>query len=220
MGESSVILLSSGLDSTVNLYEAMSRKDSKVLLCLTFDYGQRASKQEIDNAKKQCQALGVPHKAIDLKWFSEFTNTSLVSQKMNVPTQVKIDNLKASQESAKAVWVPNRNGIFLNIAAGFAEGLGASHIIVGFNKEEGATFPDNTQEYLETLNAAFEYSTANKIKVKCFTTDMDKTQIAKRAKELKVNFDLVWPCYMGEEKICGECESCSRYLRAMKQVGL
>jgi 7-cyano-7-deazaguanine synthase len=194
----------------------MSRKDSKVLLCLTFDYGQRASQREIDNAKKQCLAFGVPHKMVDLKWFSEFTNTSLVSQKMNVPTQVKIDNLKASQESAKAVWVPNRNGIFLNIAAGFAEGLGASNIIVGFNKEEAATFPDNTQEYLETLNAAFEYSTANKIKVKCYTTNMDKTQIAKRARELKVNFDLVWPCYMGKEKICGECESCSRYLRAMK----
>jgi 7-cyano-7-deazaguanine synthase len=218
LSESSVVLLSSGLDSSVNFYEAMSRKNSKVLLCLTFNYGQRAAKKEIENAKKQCEFFGVAHKTIDLKWFSDFTNTSLVSSKMNIPTQVKIENLKASQESAKAVWVPNRNGIFLNIAAGFAEGLGADNILVGFNKEEAATFPDNSQEYLETLNAAFEYSTANKIKVMCYTTDMDKTQIAKRAKELNVNFDLVWPCYMGGEKICGECESCSRYTRALKKI--
>lgn len=218
MSESFVVLLSSGLDSTVNFYEAMSRKNSKVSLCLTFNYGQRAAKKEIENAKKQCEAFNVSHKVIDLKWFSDFTNTSLVSTKMKVPTQVKIESLKESQESAKAVWVPNRNGIFLNIAAGFAEGLGASNIIVGFNKEEAETFPDNTQEYLETLNAAFEHSTANKIKVKCYTTDLDKTQIVKRAKELNVNFNLVWPCYFGGEKICGECESCSRYLRALKAV--
>ncbi len=216
-----VVLLSSGLDSTVNFHEALhlknkSRGKDEVMLCLTFDYGQRAALKEIENAKKQCEAHGIPHKVIDLKWFSDFTNTSLVSQKMDIPTRVKIESLSASQESAKAVWVPNRNGIFLNIAAGFAEGLGADCIIVGFNKEEAATFPDNSQEYLEKLNDAFEYSTANKIKVTCFTTDMDKTQIAKRAKELNVNLNWVWPCYKGGDKICGECESCSRYLRATK----
>lgn len=212
----SVVLLSSGLDSTVNFHEALSRGKNDVLLCLTFDYGQRAAKKEIQNAKAQCEEHGVPHKVVDLKWFSDFTNTSLVSNKMNVPTHVKIESLSASQESAKAVWVPNRNGIFLNVAAGFAEGLGAEHVIVGFNKEEGETFPDNTQEYLDQVNAAFEYSTLKKVKVKCYTTDMNKTEIVKRAKELKVNFDRIWPCYMGGEKICGECESCSRYLRALQ----
>lgn len=216
--ESSVVLLSSGLDSTVNFYEAVSRKNSKVVLALTFNYGQRAAKKEIENAKKQCRALRVPHKVIDLKWFSDFTKTSLVSSRMKVPTRVKIESLKASKKSAKAVWVPNRNGIFLNIAAGFAEGLGAHNIIVGFNKEEAATFPDNTQEYLESLNAAFKYSTANKVKVKCFTTTMNKSQIAKRAKKLKVNMNWVWPCYMGGKKICGQCESCSRYLRAIATI--
>lgn len=209
-----VVLLSSGLDSTVNFHEALESDD--VLLCLTFDYGQRAAKKEIENAKKQCEFHKIPHKVIDLKWFSDFTNTSLVSQKMDIPTQVKIESLSASQESAKAVWVPNRNGIFLNIAAGFAEGLGADSIVVGFNKEEAATFPDNTQEYIDKLNDAFEYSTSNKIKVKCFTTDLDKTEIAKRAKDLKVNLNWVWPCYKGGDKICGECESCLRFLRATK----
>lgn len=211
----SVVLLSSGLDSTVNFHEALARGD-QVLLCLTFDYGQRAAKKEIEHAKKQCEFNGIPHKVVDLKWFSDFTKTSLVSQKMDVPTQVKIESLSASLESAKAVWVPNRNGIFLNIAAGFAEGLGADSVLVGFNKEEGATFPDNTQEYIDKSNAAFEYSTSNKIKVKCYTTDLDKTQIVKRAKELKINFDLIWPCYMAGEKICGQCESCMRYQRAIK----
>lgn len=210
----SVVLLSSGLDSTVNFYEAVSKNKSDVVLCLTFDYGQRAAKKEIENAKKLCDSFGVPHKVIRLDWFSDFTKTSLVSDQMNVPRKVKIDDLSSSLESAKAVWVPNRNGIFLNIAAGFAEGLKAECIVVGFNIEEGATFPDNTQEYMDAVAESFEYSTQNKIKVKCFTTHLNKTEIYKRGKELNVNFDYVWPCYFGEEKICGECESCARYLRA------
>lgn len=89
-----VVLLSSGLDSTVNFHEALhlknqSRGNNDVLLCLTFDYGQRAAKKEIENAKKQCEANGVPHKVIDLKWFSDFTNTSLVSQKWTFQFKLK-----------------------------------------------------------------------------------------------------------------------------------
>ncbi len=212
----SVVLLSSGLDSTVNFYEALAQDRAGVVLCLTFDYGQRAAKKEILNSKKQCELNGIPHKVVDLKWFSEFTNTSLVSSQMDVPTDVKIESHADSVQSAKSVWVPNRNGIFLNIAAGFAEGIKADSIIVGFNKEEGATFPDNTQEYLDSMNEAFRFSTSNQIKIKCFTTDLDKTQIVKRAKELGVNFDLIWSCYFGEDQMCLKCESCLRYQRAVR----
>ncbi len=214
---SSVVLLSSGLDSTVNLYEALSRND-KVLTCLTFDYGQRAAKKEAQNATLICKKLNVAHQIVDLKWFSSFTSTSLVSESMTVPTDVQIDDLMDSKKSAKAVWVPNRNGIFINIAAGYAEGLSADEVVVGFNREEAATFPDNSQEYLEALNRAFEYSTSNKIKVRCYTTELDKVQIAKRAKELKVDLNLVWPCYEGREEICQKCESCLRYIRAIRAL--
>jgi 7-cyano-7-deazaguanine synthase len=214
--EKSVVLLSSGLDSTVNFHEALEK--SQVLLCITIDYGQRAAKQEIAHAKKQCKLKKVPHQVIDARWFELFTKTSLVSQKKDVPLNVKIHDLKSSHISAKAVWVPNRNGIMINIAAGFAEGFGADHVIVGFNKEEGTTFPDNTQEYLDTLNNAFEYSTMKKVKVKCYTTDLHKVDIVRRAKKLKIDFDLIWPCYFGGKEICGECESCARFIRARNEA--
>jgi 7-cyano-7-deazaguanine synthase len=210
--EKFVVLLSSGLDSTVNFHEALQR--GEVLLCITFDYGQRAAKQEIAHAKKQCKLHKTPHQVIDASWFELFTKTSLVSRKKDVPRNVAIDDLQASNKSAKAVWVPNRNGIMINIAAGFAEGLGADSVVVGFNKEEGTTFPDNTQEYLDKLDAAFEYSTMKKIKVKCFTTDLYKPDIVKRAKKLKIDFKNIWPCYLGGKKICGQCGSCLRFLRA------
>ena len=212
----SVVLLSSGLDSTVNLYEA--KQVSEIALAITFDYGQRAAEREIQSAARISYLLGVTHKVLRLDWFKEFTRTSLVNHSESIPTSsnVKIDDLKQSGETAKAVWVPNRNGIFLNIAAAFAEGLKAEWIVPGFNAEEAATFPDNSQEYLEAATKAFEFSTSNKVQVRCFTTQMTKTQIVARGRELKVDFNLIWPCYFGGEKPCGECESCQRFKRAVE----
>lgn len=216
----SVVLLSSGLDSTVNLYEAKQR--TEVVLALTFDYGQRAAPRETERARRLAEAVGVRHQVVSLPWFRDFTKTSLVDRAAEVPTQAKvsIDDLKVSHETAKAVWVPNRNGIFLNIAAGFAEGLGADCIIPGFNAEEAATFPDNTDDYLKAATASFAYSTSNKIQAICFTTHLNKTEIVRRGVELNVPFDLIWPCYFAESEPCGQCESCQRFRRAMAAGGL
>jgi len=212
----SVVLLSSGLDSTVNLYEA--KQVSDVALAITFDYGQRAAAREIQSAARLTTKLGIAHKVLQLEWFKDFTQTSLVNRSAEVPTAqtVKIDDLKQSGETAKAVWVPNRNGIFLNIAAAFAEGLKANWIVPGFNAEEAATFPDNSQAYLEAATHTFKYSTSNHVQVRCFTTQMTKTQIAARGRELNVDFEMIWPCYFGSEKPCGECESCQRFTRAIE----
>lgn len=217
----SVVLLSSGLDSTINLYEA--RLHSDVVLALTFDYGQRAAIREIERATQIAEHAKVPHKVISLPWFKDFTTTSLVNQANEIPVaeQVAIADLEVSRSSAKAVWVPNRNGILLNVAAGFAEGLGADWIIPGFNAEEAATFPDNSEAYLRAATEAFRFSTANAVGVKCFTTAMDKTAIARRGRELGVPFELIWPCYFASTAPCGQCESCQRFARAMRaaQIG-
>lgn len=210
-----VVLLSSGLDSTVNFYQSL--KLDTVQLALTFDYGQRASRQEILHAKDICKSNGVAHQTVDVRWFRDFTKTSLVSRSSEVPQNIEIDNISECHQTAKSVWVPNRNGIMIHIAAGFAEGLGADEITVGFNKEEAATFPDNTQEFLDALNASFQYSTLGKIKVKCYTTHMNKTEIVKLGKELNVPFHKVWSCYLDGDKPCGTCESCLRLQRALKE---
>ena len=210
----SVVLLSSGLDSTVNLFAA--REKSEIVLTLTFNYGQRAAAKECERAALISAKIGVPHKIIDLPWFNDFTKSSLVNRAENVPVSgsVSIDDFAVSTKTAKAVWVPNRNGIFLNIAAGFAEGLNAQWIIPGFNAEEAVTFPDNSGAFLKAATASFHFSTSNRVEAICFTTDLDKTAIVNEGRKLGVPFQLIWPCYFSGETPCGECESCQRYRRA------
>ena len=68
MKTKALVLLSSGLDSTVNLYAAHQNHD--VVLALTFDYGQRAAQKEKEQSKKICDELGVPHKVLELPFLS------------------------------------------------------------------------------------------------------------------------------------------------------
>jgi 7-cyano-7-deazaguanine synthase len=215
----SIVLLSGGLDSVTNLYRA--KQESKVVLALTFNYGQRAAKKEEAAAQYFCRLNNVNHKSIDLKWFSEIGKSSLIDRKYDVPTgeQVKIDDLKTSIETAKSVWVPNRNGIFLNIAAGFAESLGADLVVPGFNAEEAKTFPDNSENFLKAVSGSFEYSTANKVKAISYTIDLEKPAIVAIAKSLQIPLEKIWPCYFDGPKWCGECESCLRFKRALKSQG-
>lgn len=211
-----IVLLSSGLDSTVNFYQAL--QSDEVVLALTFDYGQRAAKQEICHAKKIADKNNIPHKVVEVPWFKEFTKTSLVDVSTNVPIDMKIDDLSECEQTAKSVWVPNRNGIMANIAAGFAEGLGANQVVVGFNKEEAATFPDNSQAFMDVLDRSFAYSTLGKISMKCYTTHLNKTEIVRLGKKLSVPFDMIWSCYMAAENPCQQCESCLRLKRALREA--
>jgi len=215
--KSAIVLLSGGLDSAVNLFEA-NAQGFQIPLVLTFDYGQRAAKKEIESSSQLCGLLKINHQVISLPWFKSIVTTALVDTSKAVPQgeQVQINDLQTSLGTAAKVWVPNRNGIFLNIGAGFAEALGADFVVPGFNAEEAVTFPDNSMEFLSALDKSFHFSTQQKVKTLCFTTDLNKTQIVARAKNLKVPLDLVWSCYFGEEKPCGQCESCLRQKRAME----
>jgi 7-cyano-7-deazaguanine synthase len=218
---SALVLLSSGLDSTYNLYKARQRFHVK--LALTFDYGQRASAREILAANKIAKRVGVPHKVVHLPWFKDFTTTTLLAGPGdNVPlgSEVKIDSLERSMETARRVWVPNRNGIFLNIAAGYAEGLGCQYVVPGFNYEEAQTFPDNSHGFLKALDESFAYSTDGRVRPICFSIDMHKEDIVRGAVELGVPLNEIWPCYQGGAKWCGECESCLRFKRALGAMGL
>lgn len=213
MKKKAVVLLSSGLDSTVNLYKALEQ--CEVVLALSFNYGQRASAKELESAKKICRQVKVEHKIVDLTWFKDFGKSSLLNAgAVPVGNEVSIDDLSKSQSTAKSVWVPNRNGIFLNIAAGFAESLDAKYVIPGFNLEEATTFPDNSEAFLSSLTRSFSYSTSNQVEATCFTTGMNKTQIVELGESLYVPWHLTWPCYLAEEKWCGQCESCQRAKRA------
>ncbi len=217
--DKAVVLLSSGLDSSYNLLKATGQFE--VALALTFDYGQRAALRECERAAALAAHYKVPHKTISLPWFKDFTKTTLVGGG-RIPTgaDIQIDDLKQSLETAKSVWVPNRNGIFLNIAAGFAEGLGAKYIVPGFNLEEAQTFPDNSAAFLKSLDSSFSFSTQNGVRTHCYSAHLNKTQIVKEAVAADLPFDLLWPCYLDGEKWCGSCESCQRFNRALAANGI
>ena len=213
----SVVLLSGGLDSSVNLLEAQAV--SQVVTAITFVYGQRAQLREVESAARQCKRLGIAHKVVEMNWFADFTRTALVDRAVSVPMGVDLSSGEVT-ESARQVWVPNRNGVFLNIAAAYAEGMGAAWIVPGFNREEAVTFPDNGDAFIKTLNESFKYSTQSQVQVRCFTTHLDKFEIAKRGLELGLVWEELWPCYLGEAKWCGTCESCLRFRRATEKAGI
>ncbi len=211
----SVVLLSAGLDSTVNFYAALNETD--VALALTFNYGQKAALKEIECAKKLCEEKKVKHEVVDLLWMKNLGHSSLTHDDVSVPLgkQVVIDNDQVSEATAKSVWVPNRNSVFLSIAAAFAEGLSAQVIVPGFNREEAATFPDNSLDYIRAMRKTFVFSTANKVDIQCYTIAMSKFEIVELGKKLLVPFEKMWPCYQAKERWCGECESCKRSKRAL-----
>jgi 7-cyano-7-deazaguanine synthase len=202
-----VAILSGGLDSTVSL--AAARQRMKVVLAITYDYGQRAAKRERAASARIAKHYGIPHRVILIPWLAGITGTALVNRKARIPLN------EMSIRSAKAVWVPNRNGVFIEIAAAHAESLGANRLITGFNKEEAATFPDNSVAYVSAVNRALSYSTANGVQVVSFTGTLDKKGIVALGRRLDAPLQHIWPCYEGGRTWCGECESCLRSLRAI-----
>lgn len=220
MKPKSVVLLSGGLDSTVNLYEALEQTD--VTLVLTFDYGQRARHREINAARALAEKLKLRHRVQELAFFKDWGGSSLTDQSREIPQgeEVDIASMEVSQKTAKSVWVPNRNGVFLNIAAGFAESLGADLVIPGFNAEEAKTFPDNSEDFVHTMTRSLYFSTANRVMVQCYTIKLEKPEIVARGQQLGVDFAMMWPCYLEGDRWCGECESCRRAVRALAAGGV
>jgi 7-cyano-7-deazaguanine synthase len=200
----SIVLLSGGLDSLVSL--GLKKDELNVTLALTFNYGQKSANSEIEASKRICEYYGIEHVVIELDWLKNITQTSLVSDK-EVPTG---DELKDGLHSMKSVWVPNRNGLFLNIAGSFADSYGYDYILIGANKEEAQTFSDNTQEFIDAVNKEFEYSTQKAPKVVAPLINYNKNDIVMLALDGGVPLEFTRSCYQGREKHCGICESCVR----------
>ena len=217
--DKAVVILSGGLDSSMNLF--LAKEELNVVKAITFDYGQRAAQKEIEAAMTLARGFHIDHQVIEVKWMKAFGGSALLDESSEIPTKnVEIDDLNQSFKTAKSVWVPNRNGIFLNIAAGVAEAAGAQFIIPGFNKEEAATFPDNSEDFLLAMDRSLAFSTANQVKTLCFTADKNKSEIVAIGKQKKFPFEKLWSCYFAGAKWCGVCESCQRLKRALSANSL
>ncbi len=216
----SIVLLSGGLDSTVSLAHAV--QETEVAMCLTFDYGQRAAAKEIKAANAIAGFYNLKQKVVELPFLAEITGTALVHKDRTLPEPDAddLDDPEKSSRTAASVWVPNRNGVFVNIAAAFCEAYGCGIVVTGFNREEARTFADNSRDFVNAVNASLSFSTLNGVKVVSYTQRLDKVDIVKMGRRLKVPFHLLWSCYQGNEEICGCCESCRRYARALEAAGI
>ena len=210
-----IALLSGGLDSLVATWATAA--EHEIALALTADYGQRAAAPEIRAAAKQAETLLVPHKVVKLPWLGELGGNALTDTTRPLPeiAAEKLDDMDAATTSASGVWVPNRNGVLINAAGAFADALGCELIVVGFNAEEGATFPDNTPEFMQATDAALAFSTQVHAGVHSPTATLTKAEIVKLGQSLGAPLHLAWSCYEGGVDHCGECESCRRLRRAL-----
>jgi 7-cyano-7-deazaguanine synthase len=152
-----VALLSGGLDSTV----AFAIRARDTALALTVDYGQRAAKREIAAARAIAKRFSVPHRVLNLPWLA---GGALTDRSKRLPSP-DLERSQDTKKSSAAVWVPNRNGVLIAAAAALAESLEASRVVVGFNREEAATFADNSARFLEAANRALRLSTRNGVRV-------------------------------------------------------
>lgn len=213
-----IAVLSGGLDCTVAA--SVYAKDYDIH-AITFNYGQKAFKQELKASKEICKKMGFKHYVIDLPWLAEISTSSLNTDE-DIPevNLDDLDDLKKSSETASSVWVPARNTVFTSIAASFAESIGAEIIIVGWDKEEANTFPDNSKEYMEKFNELFEIGSPIDIKIEAPAIDLDKDEIVKLGHEVNAPMELSYSCYKGSDKHCGVCESCMRRKRGFKKAGI
>ena len=220
MTNKSVILLSGGLDSAVSLAKCI--EDFNIKLALFFDYGQKSFVQEKIAVQKLIEYYGIKLEVIDLPWLKNITKTSLVNDDISIPSveNEQLDDFKKADESASKVWVPNRNGVFINIAAAYCDSYDFNKIIIGANKEEGATFPDNSAEFIKRTNIVLEFSTKVKPEVVAPLIDLEKYEIIQLGKSLNLPFEFIRSCYSNFDYHCGKCESCKRLRRGLERANL
>jgi 7-cyano-7-deazaguanine synthase len=211
-----IAVLSGGLDSTV---ATSTFKDDYQIHALTFDYGQRSAEMEIKSAEAVCKEIGADHTIIKLPWLSELGKSALTSDnEVPEPGIKELDDMESSIESALKVWVPGRNIVFTAIANSFGESMGAEIIIMGWDLEEAATFPDNSKEFLNAFNNVLKVGSFDKIEIEAPLIDMNKTDIVKLGNEIGAPMNLSYSCYKGFKKHCGVCESCMRRIRAFNDA--
>ncbi|BDZ69610.1 7-cyano-7-deazaguanine synthase QueC [Methanobacterium petrolearium] len=213
-----ISVLSGGLDSTVATSLLVKDYD---IHAVTFDYGQRSVKMEIRSSMAICEELGMEHTVIKLPWLTQLGGSALTS-KDEIPKLEadQLDDKEVCDETARKVWVPGRNVVFTAIALSFAEAEDAEKIIVGWDLEEAATFPDNSKEFLDAFNNVLEIGSLDDVQIEAPLIRMHKENIVKLGDKIGAPMQLSYSCYMGGEEHCGWCESCMRRKRAFKSANV
>lgn len=210
--QGAVILLSGGLDSTVAL--AMSQELFRIDTALFIDYGQLGAGREQVAASAVASHYQVPLRVISIPWLGEMSASSLTGAG-EIP-DFPDGGGEGLEAVSRSVWVENRNGIIVNIAAALASVLGCEVVITGFNAEEARTFPDNSLEFVEAVNRSLKISAGTPVRVESPTIPMSKREIVEAGIGLGIPWETIWSCYRPGITMCGRCESCSRLRMAVE----
>lgn len=214
----SVVLFSGGLDSTAALYWALNSYDK--VLALTFDYGQR-HKIEIDMAKKLTQKLGLSHKILNVN-LNQIGGSALTDSHIPLPKYKSIEEIK---DRPPPTYVPFRNGIFLSLAAAWAEVEEVKEIICGFNIIDSPDYPDTRSEFVAAMEKAINTGTKasfdqNKFRILSPFINLKKSEIIRKGLEQGADFSFSVSCYQGEEIPCQKCSSCLLRQKAFQEAGV
>jgi len=201
-----IVLLSGGLDSTTCL--AVANSKGYECYTLAIDYGQR-HKSELLAAKRVSDYFkAVNHKVIriDLRAIGG----SALTADIDVPDH---DDLMDSD--IPITYVPARNTMFLSIALGYAETLGANDMFIGVNAVDYSGYPDCRPEFIKAYEHMANLATKAQIEGQKFTIhtplmDITKSEIIQLGHQVGVDYSITVSCYNADilGRACGECDSC------------
>lgn len=214
-----VVLLSGGLDSAVALADALH--NGYECAALAVRYGQRHA-AELKAARRVAQSLGVPFKVvrIDLR----AVGGSALTDRIDVP---KGRSPRDMERGIPVTYVPARNTIFLALALGYAETIGAADIFIGVNALDYSGYPDCRPEYIAAFEAAANLAVKAAVEgrarfqIHAPLIDMTKAEIVRRGLELKVDLSLTHSCYDPDADgfACGRCDACLLRKKGFAEAG-
>lgn len=199
-----VILLSGGLDSATVV--ALARDEGYACYSMSFDYGQR-HRAELRAAERVAHQLGVvEHKVIGLD-LAGIGGSALTDSRIAVP--------ESPGEGIPVTYVPARNTLFLSLALGWAEVLGAQDIFIGVNAVDYSGYPDCRPAFIEAFEQLANLATRAGVegagfRIRAPLQHMSKAEIVRAGAALGVDYGLTVSCYQADEdgRACGRCDSC------------
>jgi len=215
---SAVVLLSGGLDSYTAA--AVAQRDGFTLHALSINYGQRHA-QELAAARAVAAALGVKrHLELDLD-LTRIGGSALTSHQIDVPKDQPIDPLVIP-----STYVPARNTIFLSVALGWAEVLGAADIVIGVNALDYSGYPDCRPEFIRAFEQLARLATKAGVEGRPLTVHtplitLSKAEIIRRGLSLGLDYGLTHSCYdpLPGGRGCGHCDSCRLRAAGFAEAG-
>ncbi len=216
--EKAVILFSGGLDSTTALYWAKQRFGT--VYTMLVDYSQKHN-IEVEMARKVCQNLGVESHVIHFP-LKDIVYSALIDENKEIPDSMATSK---DEEGVPHTYVPFRNGIFLSLAAAFAESRGIFNIVTGFNLIDTPDYPDTTEAFTKKMEAAINEGTSASITGRTFRVHIPligktKKEIVELGISLDADYSYSITCYRGNEIPCLKCPSCEARNNAFKKLDM